>query len=1256
MCLGKHKQGILIACFLLLLAPVYSQAGKSHKYRIDGDLKQNSVIATNHSLTINYSISEINIENQTNENGTYYRVSIPGHTPTCEPGRPELPVLSRLISVPEGFSYRIKISDVISSKIRPAGEKIEGILFPAQEGETKEPQNKKPQFVIDKAIYSARRLLRSDTVKIEPLGTVRKKNLASLLITPARYNPKTNSLEVITSMKIEVIFSMGYGTGSKTLFPESKSFGESLSKGLLNYNPDDMITGYSEQPVKMVIITDTTFRKHLEPFLRWKTQKGYKLNVLYKGAGLAGNTYTELKDTLTSIYNASSESNPPPEYLLIIGDVDKVPYYGSGNVTDMYYGEFDGNGDYIPEMFIGRLPVADTTELKSVVQKILQYEKFEFADTNKFYSNGLITAGYDPNYGSYMNGQIKYAISNYLTPANKIKEYHFNYPQTQPAHEDSVKKIVNKGVSFINYTGHGSAVGWLGLNIDTSDVRKLINVNKYPFVISNSCQTSSFNLPSLGNKMVVSNDKGAIGFIGCSNDSYWNEDFYWAVGVCTPSEDPTYETTGPGFYDRLFHTHGEPASDWYFTMGQINYAGNLAVSASTSSRKKYYWETYNLVGDPSVIPIIGTPDSFSIVLPDILPNNIKSYSFTTTPFSYAAISHFDTLWDASYVSPSGSVTLNIPEIEKDSCLIVITGQNKVPIIKTIYFSDINEEFINLTRTGINDSSENNNGLADFGETLFLNLTISNLGLTNAKHVYAKILSASEWVTINTDSVTIGTLSSGAEIVLYDDLSITIAQNVPDKGIITLDLILKDDAGEKLYKIDICVHAPLLEILSYQMDDSKTGNSNSIADAGETLTLIFRIQNQGSSSTSGQLSISSPNEEITVLEPTKNSGILEIGETVEIPVLVNLSETVSSGTTISIMTFLDCNPYFVNREFSFRVGRIRESFESASFQIFSWINISSKPWIITGTGPYDGTFSARSGIISHNESSALRIRTEYPAADSLRFFYKVSSENNYDFLIFKLNGTEVLRKSGETLWEEKVIFVPAGFNDMEWIYKKDQSVSNGADCAFLDMIDFAGSGSVRYIQRDIEVARIVSPSQKDQLGKEPVIVKVFNQGPDTINGFYLAYTINNSIPVRQYFSNSLVPFGDSVDVTFSSEADLSLYGNYDIVTYSYDNNDDYIFNDTLQINIKNTDIEEPLLVFPNPFTDVLNIVIISKIQGTAYISLTNPAGKKISNFETPIIEGMNEIFIKDNRLVPSVYYLRVEYPGNSRTIPVIKTRK
>jgi hypothetical protein len=1258
--LGKDKQAISLAVFLLLSASAGGQAGKSFKYQLDGDLQKSDVITGPQSLIINYSISELNVVNITNEHGSFYRLSIPGHTPATAPGKPELPVFSRLISIPEGSEYKIRISDVRSTRINPSGKKIDGILFPAQEGETKDSQQKKPRFITDKTVYATRGIISSDTVAIEALGIVRERNLANLSVWPVRYNPHSNVLEVITSMKIEIIFSNTGNIESKSFLPESALFNESLDKGVLNYNKGNVIPGYSEQPVKMVIITDTSFRKHLEPFIKWKTQKGYRLQVLYKGEGLAGVSYSQLKDTLTKIYHASSETDPPPEYLLIIGDVNKVPYYGyggTGNVTDMYYGEFDGNGDYIPEMYIGRLPVADTTELKTVVKKIIQYEKFEFADTNKFYSGAIATAGYAEGYANYMNGQVKYAISNYLTQSNKIDEYHFYHPQSYTA-KDSIIKLLNKGVSFINYTGHGEATGWLHLNIKSADIPAFENKNMYPFIISNACRTSQFNTASsFGNKMVVTGEKGAIGFIGCSNDSYWDEDYYWAVGPGPVTADPTYEGSGLGAYDRLFHTHSESPSDWYFTMGQINYAGNLAVSASTSSRKKYYWETYNLVGDPSVIPILGKPDSFNIALPDTLPNGIKSLSLNADPFAYLAISHFDTLWDASYASASGSVVLDMPGLSDDSCMIVVTGQNKLPLIKTIYFSNVNDESVNLTSTSINDSLGNNNGRADFGESVYLKLTLTNLGSKDASNLYAKISSTSDLITINSDSVFIGILQAGSEIVLSDNFSIAISGNVQDMSLATIQLVLKDQSSEKHYTIDICIHAPQLQIISCTMDDTVLGNGNNIADPGETFNLIYKIHNKGSSDVSGQFSIASPDAGITVLEPSVKSGMLKFGEITDIPIMVKLSETVSSGSFISVSSTLDCGAYLVNNDFSFRVGRIRESFEASSFNIFPWINVSSIPWTITRTSSYDGSISARSGAISNNGTTSLLIRTLFSSADSIRFFYKVSSEANYDYFSFILNDTEIFKDSGETLWKKKAVAVPAGLNKMEWVYKKDNTVSNGSDCAWIDMIDFAALSSVSYIQKDIQVARIVTPVQKDHFGQETVTVKVLNIGKDPIIGFNLAYVINDQLsPVKQFFTNTVIPYGDTVTVSFNTKADLSKYGIYNIVAYGYDNNDDYIFNDTLQISIENTEIDESLSLFPNPFSDQFTLFINSRIDDKLLISITNVSGATLYNIEKEIISGKNTLIFDDVRLLPSLYYLHIRGSAINKTIPVLKINK
>jgi hypothetical protein len=1262
--LGKDKQAIILAVSLLFSASAGGQAGKSYKYRLDGNLQKSDFSSGKESLIINYSISELNVENIINDNGSFYRIYIPGHTPTSTPGKPELPVFSRLISVPEGSEFKVKISDVRSSRINPAKEKIEGILFPSQEGETKDAGLKKPDFIIDKTVYATRGLISTDTVLIEPLGIVRKTNLFNLFIFPVRYNPRSNLLEVITSMKIEIIFSDTGNYVSKSAFRESTLFTESLDKGVLNYYRRDVIPGYSDQPLKMVIITDTAFRKQLEPFFKWKTQKGYKLKILYRGAGLAGNTYTQLKDTLTKIYKASTETDPPPEYLLIIGDVNRVPYYGTSNVTDMYYGEFDGNGDYIPDMYIGRLPVADTTELKTVVKKIINYEKFQFADTNKFYSRALVTAGNDAGYANNMNGQVKYAISNYLKKPAIINEYHFYYPQSASINvADSIEKLINKGVSFINYTGHGSTDGWLftasGSNyyLKSSDISRLTNKNMYPFVITNACRTSQYNLASsFGNKMVLTEEKGAIGFIGCSNDSYWDEDFYWAVGTGPISDNPTYQGKGLGALDRLFHNHGEPASDWYFTMGQINYAGNLSVSASTSSRKKYYWETYNLVGDPTVIPIIGRPDSFKISLPDTLPNRIKSLSLNLEPFAYIAVSHFNTLWDASFASPSGSVVLDMPGLSDDSCLVVITGQNRIPVIKTIYFSDIKKEFINLSSSGINDISGNNNGKADFGEKLFLNLKISNLGSSDADSLFARISSTSDWITMTGDSTYIGSLTAGSEIILSDDLGFTISDNVPDKGIATINLTLKDLKTEKHYTIDILIHAPELQIISCNIDDTAQGNGNYIADPGEIFSLVFKIRNQGSSSISGQFRVSSPNTFLSVLEPDIKSGLLKFGEITEIRIVVKLSESVVTGSYFSVSSILDCSPFITNRDFTFRVGRVRESFEASSFNIFPWINYSSIPWTITSSSSYDGSISARSGTISHNGNTSLMIRTVYSMADSVRFFYKVSSEPSYDYLSFMLNDTEVLRKSGETTWLRKVISVPAGLNKMEWIYKKDNSVSMGSDCAWIDMIDFTATGTVRYIQKDLQVVSIQLPVQKERYGRETVSVLVRNLGKEPVKGFYLAYLVNNSItPIKQFFETT-IPINDSVTVSFRTLADITKYGKYKIAVYGVDNNDDYLFNDTTRINIENINLNETISVFPNPFMDQFRIFINSGAAGKLEISITTVSGAKVYSLEKNIINGKNEILITGIRLSPSLYYLNIRGAEIDKSIPLLKINK
>ncbi len=68
-------------------------------------------------------------------------------------------------------------------------------------------------------------------------------------------------------------------------------------------------------------------------------------------------------------------------------------------------------------------------------------------------------------------------------------------------------------------------------------------------------------------------------------------------------------------------------------------------------------------------------------------------------------------------------------------------------------------------------------------------------------------------------------------------------------------------------------------------------------------------------------------------------------------------------------------------------------------------------------------------------------------------YKVSSENNYDFLTIKHNNTQIVRASGSYDWTTKSVTVAAG-DIITVTYSKDGSVNNGSDCGWVDFSDFA----------------------------------------------------------------------------------------------------------------------------------------------------------------------------------------------------------
>ncbi|NOR43967.1 MAG: T9SS type A sorting domain-containing protein [Candidatus Delongbacteria bacterium] len=135
--------------------------------------------------------------------------------------------------------------------------------------------------------------------------------------------------------------------------------------------------------------------------------------------------------------------------------------------------------------------------------------------------------------------------------------------------------------------------------------------------------------------------------------------------------------------------------------------------------------------------------------------------------------------------------------------------------------------------------------------------------------------------------------------------------------------------------------------------------------------------------------------------------------------------------------------------------IIENFETGDFSLFPWTFGGSANWTIETSYPYEGSYCARSEDISENQTTDMIVNVDYVIQGNVSFQYKTSSEGNYDYLKFYIDGIEQGKWSGVTSWNEVSFTVGSGSHNFKWTYQKDGSTSYGSDCAWIDRIVFEG---------------------------------------------------------------------------------------------------------------------------------------------------------------------------------------------------------
>ncbi len=636
-------------------------------------------------LELEFEVPGVILEATSAEGRAFTRVVIPGAGSIGDIGAPQLPAFRRFVEIPEGATVAVDTNVVEWQTVDLVARGLSGVLLPAQLSIPKcDCQEARDwRFSFKEAAYSG--IVGHELVSVEAPVTMRDHRMVKLAFAPIQYDVDAGTLRVASRVSLRLTFEGGddVATFARKDRLSSRAFDAFLGRATLNLGfsdpTDDRAAGWAypdDAPIEFLIVTPPAFVADLEPFVDWKTSCGY--NVTVATTAVTGTTTTDIKAYITGLYNGAT----PPVYILMIGDSPGVlATYTTGNAgggTDLLYVQMDG--DLYPDMMISRWPIDDSTELINMRDKILHYEQ-PTAANSAWLNRALFLAG-DDYIGRVTTHED--VISELMDPPPNSAETELWYGDTQnPTTADLIADL-NTGRAWAVYSAHSGPSGWSGdPPLSSDDMPSFGNTDMYPIAHGHSCSSNEWvNYADVfGEAAVIQPSKGFVSYWGGSASTYWDGD----------------DWLERGFFDSLVEADmAVNVGDWdgHFSAVASCYAGltEVSLNGGGSAGETYYWEIYNLNGDPTLDPFTRQPTAINVGAPAaIAPSATDTFTVTVTDPSAAAVpgalvaaSQDGVLLGAGYTDGSGTAIFHIDAPAAGTPLLVrVTGHNRLPTDESV---------------------------------------------------------------------------------------------------------------------------------------------------------------------------------------------------------------------------------------------------------------------------------------------------------------------------------------------------------------------------------------------------------------------------------------------------------------------------------------------------------------------------------------------------------------------------------------------
>ncbi|MBN3035069.1 MAG: hypothetical protein JW861_05740 [Bacteroidales bacterium] len=1042
--------------------------------------------ATSADVRVSFSVTQMVFESVELDGESMQVIRIPGIFLFNDEGAPDLPGTGRYIAVPQGATASLRI---IASRV----EKLENISIAPAPRIPLDTETGPLHYEKNMELYSRNAFYPEKPVILSDPDKIRGVDVVMLGITPFQYNPVTRELLVYRDIQVEVVFEGGNGHFGEDRL-RSKWFDPMLSDALLNWQSLPEIDYSRPQPpsdtpdYEYIIITpnDATFIAWSDSLKRFRTEQGIRTGVVTT-TEIGGNTTTAIESYVNNAYNTWAI---PPVGVLLMGD-----YGTSGNtvvspiwdgycVSDNIYADVTGNS--MPDITFARMTAQNSTHVQTMVTKVLNYERNP-PTSAYFYSHPVTALGWQTErwfqicsetvggFWKHVQGKTPVRINaiysgtpgtvwstatNTSTVVNYFGPSGLGYIPATPAElggwsggtATMVNNAVNAGCFMLQHRDHGGTSGWGEPAYSSSNINGLTNT-ALTFVWSVNCLTGKYNYSSevfaekFHRYTYNGQNSGALGIIAASEVSYSfvNDTYVWGA----------YDNMWPEFMP----AYGSTPAPRGVLPAFANSAGKYFLQQSSwpynTSNKEVTYNLFHHHGDAFSVVYSEVPQNLTVSHAASILAGVTSFSVTANTGSLIALSCNGTLLGTA-TGTGSPVSITIPPLNVgDEMIVTVTKQNYFRYRAVVPVIPAAGPYVSYVSHNIHDAGGNNNGQADYGEPITVDVTLENTGSATANGVVATLSTTDTYVTITDNTQSYGNIPAGGSATQNNAFAFTVDSYIPDLHVVTFDLTINDNSEATWTSgFTVTLHAPVLTPGSLTVDDATGGNGNGMLDPGETANIIIQTSNTGSSaSPSAEAALTSGSIWITITYYTANVGVINSGATVNPVFTILVDAGTPIGTSVDLNYQIIAGSYSASQNYAESVGLVVEDWETGTMTKFEWETGGSANWYIVTESPWEGTYCLRSGAIGDNQSTSLAISFNVTAAGTISFYRKVSSEASYDYLRFYIDGVQQGQWAGTVAWGQVSYPVSTGNHTFQWTYVKDANTIGGSDCAWLDYIVF-----------------------------------------------------------------------------------------------------------------------------------------------------------------------------------------------------------